>query len=157
MDFDQNAQVLEMEALSGNTRDRRDHCRDERGSDLGDLANLLEAGAAIDRAVQARQEWHQRRGPTLSARDRMQLARGLALPLAAAIGPTLMATLRLIQQAAFGKEGLFAGRKGETDSAITTVQRFVLEAHLRSPPSVTARPPRALGRCRGHDAVTSHL
>jgi hypothetical protein len=39
----------------------------------------------------------------------MKLAWSLALPLTAAVGPALMAALRLVHQTSFGKEGLFTG------------------------------------------------
>src|SRR5688572_10732957 len=106
-----------------------------RGSDLNDRADLVEAGAAIDRAIQSRQKRHQGGGAALGARDLVQLARGFPLTLAAPIHPALMATLWLVEQSPFGKEGLLAGGEDEHGCAITTGQRFVLEAHLRSPPS----------------------
>src|SRR4051812_20263826 len=90
----------------------------------------VEAGAAVDRPVQARQERHQRRRAALVARHRVELTRRLALALASPVHPALVTALRLIEQAALGEERLLAGREHKVGGTITAAQRLVRDAHL---------------------------
>ena len=86
-----------------------DQPEQQSGLNRGDGPDLVEAGAAIDGAIQSWQKRHQGGCAALGARNRVQPAWSLAEALAPPIDPTLMAPLRLIQQPPLGEERLLAG------------------------------------------------
>jgi len=100
------------------------------GLDLDHRPHLIEASAAVDRAIQARKERHQRRRSTLGARDLMKLPGGLTLTLTATVCAALMAALGLIQQSSLSEERLLTSCENERGRTISAGQRLVSEAHV---------------------------
>src|SRR5205823_8088185 len=108
-------------------------------------AHGVEAGAAIDRPVAARQERHLGAGTALGADGRVHLAaraaavlvRGSAIARVAARRPAGRAAARLVHQAFEREELLLTGREDEVRAAFAATQHFVCEHPSDSPPSLT--------------------
>ena len=99
-------------------------------------ANLIVAGATIDRSIVFRQERNLRLDSTLGANHRMHFARSTISastrsPLGATTRTTTGTTAGLIHQPFLLVKLLFAGGKNEVISTLTAFQGFVNETQTR--------------------------
>src|SRR5207237_6762631 len=83
---------------------------------------LLEAAAAVHRAVEARHEWHRRRPATSCARHRCQLAPGAGRSIASPVRPARRTALGVVEQSLLQIKALFSSGEDERARTVATRQ-----------------------------------
>jgi hypothetical protein len=96
--------------------------------------HFLEAGTAVDGAVQPRHERHQGLPAAHGADDGAHLSAVARRPLPPACRPTGGTTLRLVEQALFQVEALLASSEDELHPTITACYGLVFQSQSRRPP-----------------------
>ncbi len=90
-----------------------------RGSDL------VKAAAAIDRAVESRQEWDHSWRAALGARHLMHFTRRLAIPLASAGRATRGASLGIVHEPLFAIKFSLGRTEDEFSATVPADDRFI--------------------------------
>jgi hypothetical protein len=108
---------------------------------------LVEAAAAVDRAVIPRNERHHRVGSALRADNSVHLAGVASRSLPSACSAASGATLRLVHQTLLCKELLLAHREHELLCAVATLQGLVRKAHVFLSPFSSGGIWSQFGRC----------
>ena len=108
-------------------QEESDACRDVQRA----VTHLVEARAAVHRSIVARCERDDRLPPAGSADRGVEFARSIGRSRTLGGRPARRASLRIVQQALAGVEGLLAGREDELLAAVATGQCPVLVHPLR--------------------------
>jgi hypothetical protein len=96
--------------------------------------HFLEAGTAVDGAVQPRHEGHEGLAATHGADDSAHLSAVARRPFPPACCPAGGTTLRLVEQALLQVEALLASGEDELHPTITACYGLVFQGQSRSPP-----------------------